>query len=211
MMFFGASKDNYAWYQMGRWSAEPSLTEQGVGNALFGRPRVVQVEQSYLDSLHAELANSRNISNKNYNAAVNYRDEADALRECHDTLLVKANAMLDEQYEERIKERQDYKCEVKRLQAELDAALATAERERQAKETIQNEYNKFETFAFVLASILKALLPAAEAGKVSRPEYTGIKGYADKLLSAYHATRTAPDCDALIDEKYFELEESIKF
>jgi hypothetical protein len=209
-MMFGLSGDEFLWYQRGRQSAEESARLQEAGNLVFGRPRVVQVEQSYLDSLHAELANSRNISSQNYNIGTSWMNKANRVQ----VLLDKAYAKADEQYDKLCEEwtqKQEYKGQVQRLQAELDAALATAERERQAKEKLKKEYNKSKCFAFILVHILDALIPAAEDGKASRPDYKGIKGYFNKLLTPYRETWTPVDAEDLLDEKYFELEESIKF
>ena len=63
-------------YSQGRASAEDERDTNALVSELFYGQRPVQVDQSYLDSLHAALSAANASSDHNYDAADRFRNEA---------------------------------------------------------------------------------------------------------------------------------------
>ena len=159
-------------YDAGRSDAEISRQRREIVDRIFYGTRNVEVDQSYLDRLHAALAAANASSDHNYDAADRFRNEA---------FEWKAYAQGQENRAAPLK------AQVSALQAQLaerDAAFAQAEaalaQERAAHQTTHEEKWGLNLFRLIATWLIEAHI----AGRSDRPEFAEMRDMAKDVTDA---------------------------
>jgi hypothetical protein len=159
-------------YDAGRSDAEISRQRREIVDRIFYGTGNVEVDQSYIDRLHAALAAANASSDHNYDAADRFRNEA---------FEWKAYAQSQENLVAPLK------VQISALQAQLaerDAALGQAEaaltQERAAHQTAQEEKWGLNLFRLIATWLIEAHI----AGRSDRPEFAEMRDMAKDVTDA---------------------------
>jgi hypothetical protein len=159
-------------YDAGRSDAEISRQRRKIVDRIFYGTRSVEVDQSYIDRLHAALASANASSDHNYDTADRFRNEAfewKAYAQSQENLL----ALL--------------RAQISALQAQLaerDAALGPADaalaQERAAHQTTHEEKWGLDLFRLIATWLINAHI----AGRSDRPEFAEMRDMAKDVTDA---------------------------
>jgi hypothetical protein len=168
-------------YNQGRNSAEADRdTNAIVARVIYGQ-RPVTVDQSYIDRLHAALAEARADSTHNYKTADQFHAEALEWKAKADKFFNEALYWRDQKFapardraKARCEENAVLQAEIARLREENAVLLArlqqrnpTLAAEQAAHDETFKEKQSLQRFRVVAASLIDALL----AGRANRPEF----------------------------------------
>jgi hypothetical protein len=156
-MFGGGSSSNLVWYQLGKWANESDQRHQRTKDLVFGR-RTVQVDQSYIDSLHAAAQQAGEAADHNYAAGVGWRETSKRLEAdlAHAKMLLADREAVIRQCDHTI--------------AQLRDSLS---QEREA-------HTKDRGNLYSLLGTLEILREAEKAGKAEWPDFQELKRLADE-------------------------------
>jgi hypothetical protein len=161
-------------YEDGRSSAEVSRGNRELFERAFSGARPVTVDQSYIDQLHAALAEARNASAHNYSASDRLYEEGAGWKQKAYQLRDEALYWRDQKYalvsaeakalrEENATLRDDVAILIARLK-ERNPDIAE---EQAAHDETFKEKQSLHRFRVIAASLIDALL----AGRANRPEF----------------------------------------
>ncbi len=156
-MFGGGSASNLVWYQLGQWAEESAELNRRTKDLVFGR-RTVQVDQSYIDSLHAVVQQAQEAGEHNYNAALGFRNDVQRL----EAELAEAKMLLA-----------DREAVIRQCDHTIAHLRDTLSQEREAR-------TKYHDNLSSLLGTLEILREAERAGKAEWPEFRELKRLADE-------------------------------
>jgi hypothetical protein len=167
-------------YQRGKWAAESAQNTQRMVDLLWGR-RPVEVDQSYIDGLHAALQQEQATARHNYKVAEqferdaeNWKAYAQRLEAERDALTVTGERMLATLRE----------ADEDLVSARKDASARYAQESRRHDETAAKR-DSLERFHYIMAT----LFAAERAGKSGSPEYEELKLLAQEVSAIISARK----------------------
>jgi hypothetical protein len=159
-------------YDAGRSDAEISRQRREIVDRIFYGTRNVEVDQSYIDRLHAAFAAANASSDHNYDAADRFRNEAfewKAYAQGRENLVAPLKAQLSAL--------QAHLAERDAAFARADAALA---RERAAHQLTREEKWGLNLFRLMATWLIEA----HSAGRSDRPEFAELRDMAKDVTDA---------------------------
>lgn len=173
-------------YDAGRSAAEISRQRREIVDRFFYGTRNVEVDQSYIDRLHAALAAANASSDQNYDAADRFRNEA---------FEWKAYAQAKEEQVAALK------AELAERSAALDQARRVLAQERAAHQTTHEQMCGLNRFRLMATWLINAHI----AGRSDRPEFAElldmVKNAADAIQRGerFHGYLDTPENEARLD------------
>jgi hypothetical protein len=152
-------------YDAGRSAAEISRQRREIVDRFFYGTRNVEVDQSYIDRLHAALAAANASSDQNYDAADRFRNEA---------FEWKAYAQAKEEQVAALK------AELAERSAALDQARRVLAQERAAHQTTHEQMCGLNRFRLMATWLINAHI----AGRSDRPEFAKLRDIAKDVTDA---------------------------
>jgi hypothetical protein len=152
-------------YDAGRSAAEISRQRREIVDRIFYGTRNVEVDQSYIDRLHAALAAANASSDQNYDAADRFRNEA---------FEWKAYAQAKEEQVAALK------AELAERSAALDQARRVLAQERAAHQTTHEQTCGLNRFRLMATWLINAHI----AGRSDRPEFAKLRDIAKDVTDA---------------------------
>ena len=173
-------------YSQGRSSAEDERDTKALVARLFYGQRLVQVDQSYIDSLHAALSAANASSDHNYDAADRFRNEAlrwkAKAEQFHGEALYWRGRALPAEAD--AKALRAHNAALQAQLAERDADLAKAKAactaERALHKTTHEEKSGLHCFRLMATWLINAHI----AGRSARPQFAELRDMAKAVADA---------------------------
>jgi hypothetical protein len=173
-------------YDAGRSDAESSRQRHEVVDRIFYGCRPVQVDQSYLDNLHAALSAANASSDHNYDAADRFRDEAlewkGKAEQFHgEALYWRGRALPAEADAKALRaENASLHAQLAERAAALAQAHAAIVRERAAHQSTHDEKWGLDLFRRMATWLINAHI----AGRSDRPAFAEMRDIAKAVVDA---------------------------
>ncbi len=174
-------------YDAGRSDAEISRQRREIVDRIFYGTRNVEVDQSYIDRLHAALAAANASSDHNYDAADRFRNEAFEWKAYAQAKEAQAAAL---------------QAELAECSAALDLAQRVFAQERALHQTTHHEKWGLNLFRLIATWLINAHI----AGRSDRPAFTEMRDMSKDVTDAiergepFRGYQDEPEKKALLEE-----------